>query len=366
MNSREESSSPAELLARDQRGGGHDLFDDLASPVIRAAARRVAVAATRAGESDPTLELRAVARCVESADPAVLESLQHLEPTFCLQCLDRLRAEVIRGWSAEQAKGGAADLVPFLEACDRARSRLAAHVEPATTPAGSKGMNLAVEIAHDLRSPLTSILFLSETLRRGQSGEISELQHRQLGLIYAAALGMVSLASNLIELAQGEERLLEQQPAPFSVTESLESICDIVRPIAEEKKLALRVLPPSVDHRIGFSAALSRVLLNLLTNALQNTEEGFVEIAVRPKGVTYLEFSVRDTGSGLSEEARDGLFTPFRRVRKGSRYGFSGSGLGLAICRRLLKAMKAELHYETAAGWGTRFYFDLELPAANL
>jgi signal transduction histidine kinase len=177
---------------------------------------------------------------------------------------------------------------------------------------------------------------------------------------------MVSLASNLIELAQGGDRLLEQHPAPFSVAESLESICDIVRPIAEEKKLVLRVLPPSVDHRIGFSAALSRVLLNLLTNALQNTEEGFVEIAVRPKSVSHLEFSVRDTGTGLNDEARHVLFDPFRRTRKGSRFGFSGSGLGLAICRRLLKAMKSELHYETAAGWGTRFYFDLELPPANL
>jgi signal transduction histidine kinase len=227
------------------------------------------------------------------------------------------------------------------------------------------GMNLAVEIAHDLRSPLTSILFLSETLRRGQSGEVTDLQHRQLGLIYSAALSMVSLASNLIELGQGDERLLEQDPAPFSVTENIESICDIVRPIAEEKHLALRVLPPSLDHRVGFAAPLSRVLLNLLTNALQNTEEGFVEIQVRPKGVTLLEFSVRDTGVGLSEEAKQTLFDPFRRLRKGSRFGFSGSGLGLAICLRLLKAMSSDLHYETAAGWGTRFYFDLELPPAH-
>jgi signal transduction histidine kinase len=240
-----------------------------------------------------------------------------------------------------------------------------ARLDPAERPLPPTGMNLAVEIAHDLRSPLTSILFLSETLRRGQSGEVTELQHRQLGLIYSAALSMVSLASNLIEMGQGDDRLLEQDPAPFSVTENLESICDIVRPIAEEKKLALRVLPPSIDHRLGFAAPLSRVLLNLLTNALQNTDEGFVEIAVRPKGVNLLEFSVRDTGVGLSEEAKQSLFDPFRRIRKGSRFGFSGSGLGLAICLRLLKAMSSDLHYETAAGWGTRFYFDLELPPAS-
>jgi signal transduction histidine kinase len=159
---------------------------------------------------------------------------------------------------------------------------------------------------------------------------------------------------------------MEQTPAPFSVAEILESICDMERPLAEEKNLALRVLPPAVDYRLGFAAALSRVLLNLLNNALQNTEAGHVEIAVRPKGVNVLEFSVRDTGPGLNQTAQDGLFDPFKRAHAGKRFGFSGTGLGLAICRRLLAAMNSELQYETAPGWGTRFYFDLDLPPATV
>ena len=366
MSSNAESKLSQDPLRSGKFDSRPDLFDDLVSPVLRAAARQAA-SAGKPGEADITLELRAVARCVESNDPELLLTLKHFDPAICLESLDRLRGELSRFWSGEQPNAVTADIVVQMERLDRVQKALLdARTEPGEEPQPSRGMNLAVEIAHDLRSPLTSILFLSETLRRGQSGEVTDLQHRQLGLIYAAALSMVSLASNLIELAQGEERLLEQFPAPFSVTESLESICDIVRPIAEEKKLALRVLPPSVDHRIGFSAALSRVLLNLLTNALQNTEDGFVEIAVRPKSISQLEFSVRDTGSGLSDDARQSLFTPFRKVRKGNRFGFSGSGLGLAICRRLLKAMNSELHYETAAGWGTRFYFELELPPAGI
>jgi signal transduction histidine kinase len=138
------------------------------------------------------------------------------------------------------------------------------------------------------------------------------------------------------------------------------------RPLAEEKNLSLRVLQPAVDYRLGFAAALSRVLLNLLNNALQNTEAGHVEIAVRPKGMNVLEFSVRDTGPGLNQTAQDGLFDPFKRAHAGKRFGFSGTGLGLAICRRLLAAMNSELQYETAPGWGTRFYFDLELPPATV
>jgi signal transduction histidine kinase len=227
------------------------------------------------------------------------------------------------------------------------------------------GMDFAVEVAHDLRSPLTSILFLSETLRTGQSGDVTDVQHQQLGLIYAAALGMVTIASNLIELAQGDERLLDHHAGPFSIADVLDSICDIVRPIAEEKKLALRVLTPAVDQRLGHPAALSRVLLNLTTNALQNTDQGVVEIEVRSISQDAVEFSVRDTGPGLSEEGREALYDPFRS-RRGHRFGFSGSGLGLAICRRLLAVMNSELHYETAAGWGTRFYFQLDMPPQQL
>jgi signal transduction histidine kinase len=233
----------------------------------------------------------------------------------------------------------------------------------ATAP---EGLELVMEVAHDLRSPLTSILFLSETLRRGQSGDVSELQRRQLGLIYSAALGMVSMASDLTELAQGGDRLLEPTPAPLSVSEVFESVCDIVRPMAEEKHIALRVLPPPSDQRIGHSAALSRVLLNLVTNALRYTEDGFVEITTRARAPAYLEFSVRDSGPGIDPEAQAVLYEPFRRRGAGDRYGFSGSGLGLAISRRLVHAMGAELDYETAPGWGTRFFFELELPVAGM
>jgi signal transduction histidine kinase len=224
---------------------------------------------------------------------------------------------------------------------------------------GPDGLSLVVEVAHDLRSPLTSILFLAETLQRGQSGDVNELQHRQLGLIYSAALGLSTVASNVIELARGGERLADDQPAPFSVTDILESVHDIVHPMAEEKGLTVRLLPPASDHRLGYPHALSRVLLNLTTNALKFTEEGFVEIVAREVDLTQLEFSVRDSGPGISGRALETLYLPFRP--SGDRYAFSGTGLGLELSRRLVEAMGSELLVETKPRWGTRFYFRLGL-----
>lgn len=228
-------------------------------------------------------------------------------------------------------------------------------------PAAETARDLLVEVAHDLRSPLTSILFLSEVLQKGQSGEVNEVQRRQLGIIYSAALGLISLASDLIEFARGGEQLEDAEPEPFSVTGVFDSVRDIVQPLAEEKGLAIRLLPPGHDQRSGHPVALSRALLNLTTNALKFTEEGMVELVARELDETRIEFSVRDTGRGIDEDLLDSLFQPFRPSRSRQRCHFSGSGLGLAITRRLVEAMGSELEFETRPGWGTRFFFELAL-----
>jgi signal transduction histidine kinase len=227
------------------------------------------------------------------------------------------------------------------------------------------GLELVVEVAHDLRSPLTSILFLAETLQRGRSGPVNQVQERQLGLIYSAAFGLSSVASDVIELARGGDRLVDLDPIPFSVTDILESVRDIVQPIAEEKSLAVRLTSPEADFRIGHPVALSRVLLNLTTNALKFTAEGSVEVIARQTGARRLEFSVRDTGRGIPPQSMATLFEPFRRRQKSGEYAFSGSGLGLSICRKLVEAMGSSLEVETTMGTGTRFFFELELPLAG-
>ena len=227
------------------------------------------------------------------------------------------------------------------------------------------GLELVVEVAHDLRSPLTSILFLAETLQRGRSGPVNSVQERQLGLIYSAAFGLSSVASDVIELARGGDRLVDLDPIPFSVTDILESVRDIVQPIAEEKNLTVRVTSPDADFRIGHPVALSRVLLNLTTNALKFTAEGMVEVTAVARNSRCIEFSVRDTGRGIPPQSMATLFEPFRRRHKPGEYTFSGSGLGLSICRKLVEAMGSVLQVETAAGYGTRFYFTLDLPHAG-
>ncbi len=282
--------------------------------------------------------------------------------------LELLREEVIRQWSLNPADLAPREMLEVLQSFEEVRNRIEPNWDQyfASRLMGPEGLELVVEVAHDLRSPLTSILFLAETLRGGQSGEINDVQRRQLGIVYSAALGLISVASDMIELARGGNQLMEKEPSPFSVTGMLESVHDIVQPMAEEKGLKVRLLLPDQDQRLGYPVALSRILLNLTSNALKFTDEGFIEITARASASSHVEFSVRDTGRGLNQEAVETLFQPFRRTkaRKGG-HAFSGSGLGLMITRRLVEALGSELQLETRADWGTRFFFELKLPAAD-
>jgi signal transduction histidine kinase len=341
------------------------------APAIRSPLLRAAAAAVQA-----TLDLP-VSSAMEEADLrfAVLglarriaaEASQH-EPVpgsaeTHLRIVSALRSEVVRIWEGLDDAPEASELLPILrsfELHEEALRRIAApRPDPTVVPTGTE---FIAGVAHDLRSPLTSILFLAETLLSEQSGEVNDLQRRQLGIIYSAALGLVSVSSDIIELVRGGEGLTERRPTLFSVIEIMESVHDIVRPMAEEKGLRVQLFPPGVDQRLGFPLALSRVLLNLTTNGLKFTESGFVEISVRAVGPTRAEFSVRDTGKGYTPDAIDHLYQPFRRSRDGKMYGFSGTGLGLAISRKLVAAMGATLEVESRPGWGTRFFFELELP----
>src|SRR5881296_2104380 len=231
--------------------------------------------------------------------------------------------------------------------------------------AGPNGLDLVVELAHDLRSPLTSILFLAEALQQGQGGSVTPEQARQLGLIYSAALCLCATASDVLELARGGQRLVDRAPAPFSVAEVFGSVRSMILPIAEEKRLEVRLVHPVPERRTGHERALSRVLLNLATNAVKFTDTGFVEIAALPVGARRLEFSVRDTGHGIDAARLRTLYQPVRRPPAAQREHFSSSGLGLTICRKLVRAMGSELQIETRPQWGTRFYFEVDAPVGS-
>ena len=280
--------------------------------------------------------------------------------------LDRLRRSLLAQMSNTSVHTSADDVLVVLRALERVHelSQRDTTLRFAEQLSSGNALDIVVGVAHDMRSPLSSILFLVETLRTAHRGKATPVEERQLGLVYGAALGLSQLVSDVIELARGCDRLLDRQPVPFSVSELLNGVLRVVQPIAEEKRLAIYAQMPEVDARVGYPAALSRVILNLLTNALKFTNEGYVEISSRQLSRTAIEFSVRDTGPGIHEDELTTLYQALRKRQRSKGIVLSSSGLGLSICQRLVTAMGGELQVETELGRSTCFHFTLELPPA--
>lgn len=271
---------------------------------------------------------------------------------------------IINRWRRHDGSGDA-------QACMQVLSRLqgipgdalSEHGDPfASRLADPDGFELVVQLGHDLRSPLTSITFLAETLRSGHSGPLTEHQKTQMGLIYSAAVGLNSVVDDVVDLARAGGDPLDGEPEAFSLHAILESVRGVVQPLADVKEVEFRTEVATHDRVRGHPLAIRRILQNLVINGLKFTEHGWVRASVAPMGPDRVEFSVRDTGRGITPENQERLYQPFRRSlgREGSF--FSSSGLGLSIVRRLLIAMDSDLELETRPDWGTRFYFSLDLP----
>jgi signal transduction histidine kinase len=296
----------------------------------------------------------------------VVELSPRHPPALTRRVIDALRAALLRAWSRGPLPTPGTRVLRHLVAIEELRVALetdgaqqfGAHL------AGPDAADLIAEVVHDLRSPLTSILFLAEAVEQERSGPLTDLQRRQIRLVYTAALRLTGVVSDAIELAQGGDGLSNDDPALFSITELLHGVRDIVRPIAEEKGLAIQCRAPASDCRVGSRLKLHRVLLNLVTNALKFTHQGGVTLRVEEGAPPIVRFSVQDTGPGIASAAVASLYRPFRRVSAGQGYRFSSTGLGLAVSRRLVGAMGGDLQYESAPGQGTRFWFELPLPPA--
>lgn len=232
---------------------------------------------------------------------------------------------------------------------------------------GPKGLELVVELAHDLRTPLASVLVMTEMLQSGRSGPLNAMQQEQLRVVQAAVRSLCAVTEDVMELARAGGEVDAGACVPFSVDDVLATVRDVARPMAAARGLELRVAAGVGESRIGHPRAIERLLLNLVTNAVKFTDEGWVEVSARTEGSEpeSVCFAVRDSGRGISQSAALTLLDPFPAPTTQHPRGFSGAGVGLSICRRLAAAMGATLLLDSRVSHGSRFHCTLALPFAR-
>ncbi len=220
-------------------------------------------------------------------------------------------------------------------------------------------------MSHEIRTPMNAILGML-TLLRGT--DLSERQADYAGKAEGAARSLLSLLNDVLDFSKIEAGKMQLDCHPFSLEKMLEDLSVILSANVGDRELdVLYDLDPRVpDALVGDDMRLRQVLINLGGNAVKFTPRGDVVLRTRlvalQDGQATIEFSVQDTGIGMSAEQQARLFTDFMQASEDTARHFGGTGLGLGICRRLTELMGSQLRVDSQPGRGSRFWFELTLP----
>ncbi|HYO56144.1 PAS domain-containing sensor histidine kinase [Archangium sp.] len=213
-------------------------------------------------------------------------------------------------------------------------------------------------VAHDLRNPLNAIVLSTQKLLRQRRAEAMDTGTREpLRSIASSAQRMGRLIEDLLDVARMEGGTLSVDPGPQPTAALLQEAVEALRPLATEVRLSSEVsgeLPPVLADR----DRLLQVFSNLLGNALKFTPPGgWITVSARVEG-SWVCFSVRDTGPGISPDALEHLFDRFWQAQRGDR---RGAGLGLSIAKGIIEAHGGRIWAESEPGHGSTFFFTVPI-----
>jgi len=215
-----------------------------------------------------------------------------------------------------------------------------------------------------LRTPVNGITSLMDIALQA---ERRTEQRERLEAARRASHSLLKIIDNVLDLSRIETGNFDVTEREFDLRDAIRDALNTMAWQAEAKGLALRAevekdLPSSY---MGDPERLDQVLLNLIGNAVQYTEEGEVVVKVEaaklePEAAT-LHFSVRDTGIGIHEDKQQEIFQAFSQADSGVPHQADGTGLGLTLCAMLVKLMGGRIWVQSAAGQGSTFHFTIAL-----
>jgi CheY-like chemotaxis protein len=202
-------------------------------------------------------------------------------------------------------------------------------------------------------------------------GELTDDQRRSVELIVASGETLLTIINDILDLSKIEAGQLELEDTPFRLHQLMQDTVSLMSHGARAKNIdVLLDVKPDVPQFVrGDSTRLRQVVTNLVSNAIKFTTTGSVTISVTSLGPTgeahRLRFAVRDTGIGISPEALERIFEPFRQGDVSTTRNYGGTGLGLSISRRLVHMMGGTLGVDSTLGEGSQFHFTIELAHAT-
>ncbi len=226
-------------------------------------------------------------------------------------------------------------------------------------------------MSHDIRTPMNAIIGFTAlaTTHIDNREQVEEY----LKKIMTSGNHLLSLINDVLDMSRIESGKMYLDEKPCSLPDILHGLRSIVQADVHAKQLELYMDAVDVVHEDIFcdQLRLNQILLNLLGNSIKYTPAGGIvsirvaENASAPAGHASYEFSVRDTGIGMSEEFVSHIFEPFERERNSTTSGIQGTGLGMAITKNIVEMMNGSIHVKSRLGSGTEFTVNLTFPLCS-
>jgi PAS domain S-box-containing protein len=218
---------------------------------------------------------------------------------------------------------------------------------------------------HDLRSPLSNIVAITESLQDGLFGTVNEQQRKWLSKVERSCQGLIEHVSDFLDLSKIEAGRIELARNPAELNALIQEALAEYSIQAAKRHICLR---SQVDMKLPTlfmdSRRLNQVLGNLLSNALKFSSDG-AEIEVGAHGAMGSEVIVwvKDRGTGIPTDQLEQIFDKYRQVSSGKNSGYKGTGLGLVICKKIVEAHGGRIWVESKEGTGSTFFFSLPMDA---
>lgn len=226
----------------------------------------------------------------------------------------------------------------------------------------SKG-NFLASVSHEIRSPMNAIIGFSELLAEES---LTEQQEQYVGIIREAAENLLGLINDILDLSKMEAGRLTLEPERFRLEDLLEGVYRLFQEEARRRGVQLEIersagLPADMVSDAG---RLRQCLVNLVSNALKFTEQGYVRLTVeetQEAGERRIRFMVSDTGIGIPASQHASIFETFVQADGSTTRRFGGTGLGLAITRDLAELLGGSVWVESEEGRGSTFTLEIPL-----
>ncbi len=222
-------------------------------------------------------------------------------------------------------------------------------------------------VVHDLRSPLSNVVSIAESLQGGLFGPVNEQQNKWLWKIETNCKGLIEQVSDFLDLSKIEAGHIELVKKPVDLKALIHEILVEHSIQADKRQISFR---NKIDRELPTiwldPRRFSQVLSNLLNNALKFSDDGGdIEVGAGRGSGNEVNVWVKDAGIGIDSDEIGQIFEKYRQVSSGRNSGHKGTGLGLVICKKIVEAHGGRIWAESQKGKGATVFFSLPITASS-